>query len=201
MTGISHAADQAQNSLDLEAANTLFSMKVLEDEILLFEEQSVLRPEYDQVESKRKNDERQAAILRAALTQAHRANESLRHGMTALIETSAQPTFVLDRGGFVTVWNHSMQNLTGISGGEAFGQNFEELFIAESLAPLQAAVAEILLAGSFPGGLESSAPRRLPETLSLSPDLPALSFTLLPVCLLTGCLDTLILLVEPSPLV
>ena len=195
MTGVSSSAMQAQNSLDPESVNAFLLMEAFADEALLNAESLALPHDHN---SKRKDEERQAAILRAALTQAHRANESLRDGMTALIETSAQPTFVLDREGVVTVWNRAMHHLTGISGGQAFGQSLAELFTVDALAPLREAVAEILHDGLFPGGLGSSAPRRLPEALALSPDSAPVAFTLLPVCLLSGCLDTLIVLVEPQ---
>ena len=198
MIGTGYSAVESQNSLEMEAANALFLMEALADESVAADENFALLPEYDKMDVKRRNEERQAAMLRAALTQAHRANESLRDGMTALIETSAQPTFVLNRDGIVTVWNRAMHTLTGFSGGQAFGHTLAELFVAESLAPLLVAIAEILVAGSFPGGLESSAPHRLPKTLSLAPASVPVTITLLPVCLLSGCLDTLIVLCETA---
>jgi PAS domain-containing protein len=189
MIGASSSANPLLPFPEAETANTLLFMESLIDEALVTAENS-------QAHTETLTRKRESAMLHAALTQATRANDSLREGMTALIETSAQPTCVLDREGTVTVWNRAIRHLTGITGGRAFGQTLEELFAGCSIALLTDTIGDLLRLGALPGGLESSAPRRLSEPVYLfSYDAP-LTITLLPVCLVSGCLDTLIVLVE-----
>lgn len=189
MTGVFSSANPLSTFIEAETATALLFMEAFLDEAIVTTNNPAAHAET-------LTRQRESAMLHAALTQATRANDSLREGMTALIETSAQPTFVLDREGTVAVWNRAMHHLTGITGGTAFGKTLEELFSGVSIVLLAESVREILCAGALPGGLGSSAPRRLSESVPLSSSHPPAHITLLPLCLVSGCLDTLIVLVE-----
>ncbi len=188
MTGVSSSANLLPTFSEAEIASTLLFMEAFLDEAIMAADNSA--------HAETLLRQRESALLHAALTQATRANDSLREGMTTLIETSAQPTFVLDREGAVTVWNRAMRHLTGITGGTAFGKSLEELFSGLSIVRLTEATDAILRAGVLPGGLASSAPHRLAEPVSLQENNALVTITLLPVCLVSGCLDTLIVLLE-----
>ena len=189
MTGVLSSATPIPTFNEAETANALLFMESFLDEAIVTTNNP---PAHTETLTRK----RESAMLHAALTQATRANDSLREGMTALIETSAQPTFVLDREGTVTVWNRAMRHLTGITGGTAFGKTLNELFSNLSIVRLTKAVDAIIRAGALPGGLESSAPRRLPEPVHFSASNAPVRITLLPMCLVSGCLDTLIVLIE-----
>lgn len=143
-------------------------------------------------------DERRArAIQEANEKTAQRTADCLRGFHNALLALLTQPCLTIDREGVVTFWNDAMADWTGLSTLFALGRDFKTLFAPDALDALEATfqVAAYAAANGLP---LPSAPSPVHGLFAPSETLPGATFAVLPLCHVPGCLESCLILFQPT---
>ena len=134
------------------------------------------------------------AVTRAGAEQARRHADCVRAALDALLLHTEQPLAVLDRNGVVTQWNTGMAALCGIEEAQAAGETLPRLLRLPPGSALAQALRGLDPAATYTP--QSARPRILNGPIALRPSLIARRITLIPLCLVPGTLESLIVLVE-----
>jgi PAS domain-containing protein len=134
------------------------------------------------------------AIQRASAEQARRVGDSLRTAYEALLIHLAQPCLLLDMEGRIARWNPALERWSGIPRDVALSRMLPDLIVPSALAALTRAQLALITAESP----EAEQRVLLSEHLELFPKRTAARLTLLPLHRIPGCLEAILLLIEPQ---
>jgi PAS domain-containing protein len=134
------------------------------------------------------------AIQRANLEQARRVGDSLRHAYEALLTHMAQPCLLLDMNGRITRWNPALERWSGITPETAQHRMLPDLIVPSALAALTS--AQLTLLKMSPSETDQNV--TLQDRLEIFPERFAAHLTLLPLYRIPGCLEAILILIEPQ---
>src|SRR5262249_19275275 len=135
-------------------------------------------------------------IQRAAAEQSRRVADCLRAFQETLLETIAQPCFLMDIEGSITYRNPSMTRWMGIGAPQEQTLSLQELLPEEAgenaKKALRAVVRAVRKSGEKP-----STPFLLSGPLAFRNGQTAEVLTLLPQCRIPGCVEAILVLITP----